>query len=82
MNIFFTPFEELLSLCEVTESHENMYFFSSSGSSSSNIVETRFFLSEPQMHPPEFTSSHEVLVHATSFLVVMANNLKNILSII
>ena len=30
------------------------------------------------MHPLEFTSSHEVLVHATSLLVVMANNLKNI----
>ena len=30
------------------------------------------------MHPLEFTSSHEVLVYATSLLVVMANNLKNI----
>ena len=35
------------------------------------------------MHSLEFTSSHEVLVlvHATSLLVVMANNLKNIFEI-
>ena len=41
------------------------------------IVETRFFLSEPQMHPLEFTSSHEVLVHAAALLVVMANPKKS-----